>query len=83
MVRLFILWGLTCFTNGGRLIVMKRRDLEAQIGKIAKQRGLPVTYTEGGNHTRVQIGQDVTFIPRHKEIQEPTARGILATLRGE
>ena len=54
-----------------------------RINQIAKQRGLVAVYIEGGNHTRVQIGQDVTFIPRHKEIKENLAKDILTVLKGE
>ena len=61
---------------------MKRKELEAQIGQIAKDRGMPAIYKEGGNHTRVQIGPDVTFIPRHREIRESLAKDILAILKG-
>ena len=64
-------------------MIMKRRELEKAIAKIAKKRGLQAVYTEGGNHTKVQIGSDVSFIPRHKEIREQLARAILDTLRGE
>ena len=50
---------------------------------MAKQRGLDAIFTEGGNHTKVRVGENVTFIPRHHEIREQLARDILNTLRGE
>ena len=62
---------------------MRRGEFERQIAKIAKARGLKAVYTEGGNHTKVRIGDDTTFIPRHHEIREQLARDILKVLRGE
>jgi hypothetical protein len=61
---------------------VKRKKLEKRIREIADQRGLPIAFKEGGNHTRVQIGDDVTFIPRHREIDEHLARAILKVLEG-
>ena len=62
---------------------VKRGELERQIAEIARQRGLIPVYIEGGNHTKVRVGGEVTFIPRHHEIREQLARDILKTLRGE
>ena len=57
---------------------MKRKELEKAIAKIAKDKKLKAVYTEGGNHTKVSVGGNVTFIPRHKEM----ARDILNVLKG-
>lgn len=39
--------------------------------------GLPLDVTEGANHTKVRIGDLRTTVPRHREINEVTARAIL------
>lgn len=36
-----------------------------------------MTVTEGGNHTKVVIGDARTVMPRHNEINEETAKAIL------
>lgn len=61
---------------------MKRGELVRRINKLAKAKGLTATYTEGGSHTKVQLGGLQTTIPRHSEINEMTARGILRYLEG-
>ncbi|MBD3752734.1 MAG: hypothetical protein IE935_09975 [Micrococcales bacterium] len=61
---------------------MKRGELVKKINKIAKAQGARPIYTEGGRHTHVQIGDKRTTIPRHSEINELTARGILKYLEG-
>lgn len=43
----------------------------------AKKTGQQCTEVEGANHTTVTIGGRATTIPRHSEINELTARGIL------
>jgi hypothetical protein len=62
---------------------MKRRDLLAKISQIAKAKGVKVELTEGGSHTKVTVGNRQTTIPRHSEINEMTARGILKYLEGK
>ena len=62
---------------------MQRRDLIKRISKIAKDAGVAVEYTEGGSHTKVRMGDKQTTIPRHNEINEHTARGILRYLEGD
>jgi len=59
---------------------MKRRELLRQITAIAKRKNMTATFKEGGAHTMVQIGGKATTIPRHNEINEHTARGILKHL---
>jgi len=43
----------------------------------AKAEGLPMELAEGGNHTRVTIGNRKTVVARHNEINEITAKAIL------
>ena len=60
---------------------MKRADLITKISKAAAEAG--VTFErirEGGSHTIYRYGSQNVVIPRHKEINELTARGILRTL---
>lgn len=52
-----------------------------RLASIAKADGLDLKITEGGRHTRVQIGERVTFVPRHDEINEITAKAILKQAR--
>lgn len=50
---------------------MKRRDI------IKKLEAAGLTIKEGGNHTKVyKDGVRVSTVPRHKEINELTARNI-------
>lgn len=62
---------------------MKRGDLIKQINKLGKEKGIKPEYTEGGKHTKVALGDRQTVIPRHTEINEYTARGILKYLKGD
>jgi mRNA interferase HicA len=59
---------------------VKRRDLERRIREIARAKGLTVEAREGAGHTVVRVGDAQTTIPRHSEINELTARGILRTI---
>lgn len=43
----------------------------------AKDTGQQIIESEGGNHTKVMIGDKRTTIPRHSEVNELTARAIL------
>lgn len=61
---------------------MKRRDIIKAIDRIAKSEGMEAIYTEGGNHTKVRIGNRSTAIPRHNEVNEITARNIIKTIKG-
>lgn len=56
---------------------MKRTDLMKQLRAEAKRQGLELDVTEGGNHTRVAIGDTKSVVPRHNEINEITAKAIL------
>ena len=56
---------------------MKRRDLMKILQDHAKATGQDMIVTEGANHTKVTIDDRATTVPRHNEINELTARGIL------
>ena len=56
---------------------MKRWDLERRINRIAKAHRLEAVWSEGGNHTKVKVGKAETSVPRHREINELTANGII------
>lgn len=56
---------------------MKRRDLIKRLSKHARATGHELVLDEGGKHTKVTIGDRQTTVPRHGEINELTARGIL------
>ena len=62
---------------------MKYRLLRKRIRELARSQGLSVVWSEGSNHTRVVMGGGrATTIPRHGEVNEITARDILAYLFG-
>lgn len=54
-----------------------------RLATIAKRRGEELIVVEGGSHTKVRIGQTVTMVPRHREISEGTARGIIKKMEEE
>lgn len=56
---------------------MKRKELERRIARIAKDNSLEAIWTEGGNHSKVTVGKACTTVPRHGEINELTAKGII------
>jgi mRNA interferase HicA len=56
---------------------VKRKDLMKQLGQQAKSEGLELEVVEGGNHTKVMIGDRRSTVPRHKELNELTAKAIL------
>ena len=56
---------------------MKRKELERRIHRLALDNGLEDIWAEGGNHSKVTVGNAQTTVPRHGEINELTARGIL------
>jgi hypothetical protein len=62
---------------------VKRRDLMKELRDIAKAQGLELVATEGGSHTKVAIGDRQTTVPRHNEISELTAKGILKYMTPE
>lgn len=44
---------------------------------MAKAEGLTLMTTEGGSHTKVQIGDRQSVVARHAEINEITAKAII------
>ena len=56
---------------------MKRRDLMKRLTQLARAYEVELTTVEGGSHTKVSVGSVQTTVPRHAEINELTARGIL------
>ncbi|HKU36356.1 MAG TPA: type II toxin-antitoxin system HicA family toxin [Paenarthrobacter sp.] len=57
--------------------MVKLRDLLKALERMARDRGLPLEYREGGSHTVIRIGDRQTVVPRHSEINEITARKII------
>ena len=62
---------------------MKRRDLIKTLKQIAKERGVEYSEVEGGNHTKVFIGDIQTVVARHSEINEITAQSIIKHCGGK
>ena len=54
-----------------------------RLANIAKTEGEDLLITEGGNHTKVQIGPRVQFVPRHNEVNEITAQKIIQKMEGK
>lgn len=59
---------------------MKRTELEQRIREAARDAGLPVNQEAGQKHGKLQVGDIGVVIPRHKEINDYTAEGILKRL---
>lgn len=59
---------------------MKRKELEKRIHAIAKAHGQTDIWSEGGNHSKVAVGSLTAIVPRHGEINELTAKGIIKYL---
>jgi len=60
---------------------VKRRELVTRIERIARDKGLTAIWTEGGRHSKVDLGRVTVSVPRHTEINEDTARAILNQVR--
>jgi len=57
---------------------VKKRDLVKQLRAIAKNAEVDLTFVrEGGNHEIWTIAGARLVIPRHREINERTANGII------
>lgn len=54
----------------------KRKEILKQLKAYAKQHDLPMKIVEGGNHTRIWVGEKYTTLPRHNEIDNKFARNI-------
>lgn len=63
---------------------MKRRDLIRIIGVAARKRDLEwVLVREGAEHEVWALDRRLITIPRHREINERTARGIMKAFEEE
>jgi hypothetical protein len=58
---------------------VKRTDLMKKLRETAKAKGLVAVEVEGAKHTKVTIGDKTFTVPRSREINEFTAKGILKT----
>lgn len=61
---------------------MKRRELLNEMARIAKSHGIEFDKdhpVHGGRHDKFFVGGCPVEVPRHTEIAEYTARGILRT----
>lgn len=56
---------------------MRKRDLVAKLRKAAKDAGLSFEIEQGGRHEKANIDGLRIPIPRHREINDLTARSIL------
>jgi hypothetical protein len=48
-----------------------------RLADLADKYQVEMATAEGGNHTKVSLGPVAVTVPRHREINELTARGIL------
>jgi mRNA interferase HicA len=63
---------------------VKQKDLMKRLRAMAKERGLEFRLVrEGSKHEIHRFGSLLVSIPRHKEINELTANGILDACREE
>jgi len=63
---------------------VKRRDLLRRIAKAAAEAGVEFELVrEGGEHSVYQCGPARFTVPRHVEVNEITAHGILRNLESE
>jgi mRNA interferase HicA len=57
---------------------MRRRELLAELRRIAKEAHVEMALVRhGGRHDVYRLGAVTVVVPRHTEINELTARGIL------
>lgn len=56
---------------------MKRKELLKKLRKHARENGYVLEVTEGAKHTKIRMGERMTVVPRHAEINEMTAKSIL------
>ena len=63
---------------------MKRDELIRKISKAARRNDLKLELVrEGGKHSIYRCGSQQITVPRHREINELTATGIMADLEHE
>ena len=59
-------------------MLVKRKDVIKKLRQIAKELGVHFELDEGGQHSKAMFnGKFVVTIPRHNEINELTAKGLL------
>lgn len=58
----------------------KRKDIIKAIRAHAKTHDLELTIAEGGNHTKIVLGDKRSVVARHAEINDHTARAIYKQL---
>lgn len=72
------------FTSFVKLAILgsmvKQRDIIKTIKKHAKENGLELTISEGGNHTKIKLGDKMAPIPRHREIGKTITKEIYKQL---
>ena len=62
---------------------MKQRELLDELRVIAKRKSATLELVRhGGNHDHYEIRGTRLIVPRHREIPEHTARGIIRTAKG-
>jgi mRNA interferase HicA len=61
----------------------ERRDLIGILRQTAKDQGVEYSEVEGGSHTKVVVGNRLTVVPRHSEVNERTAQSIIKQISGE
>ena len=54
----------------------KRKDILKAISNYAKSSNQELIIKEGGNHTRIWVGDRYTTLPRHREIADLAAQRI-------
>jgi mRNA interferase HicA len=61
---------------------VKRRDLIRELGRMAARAGMPfVLVRHGADHDQYRLGRMLIPVPRHREVNERTAQGILRDAR--
>jgi mRNA interferase HicA len=59
---------------------MKHRDLIRRLRAIARRYGAELVLDGGTNHEKWYVGKLAVMVPRHREINEHTARTIIRDL---
>jgi mRNA interferase HicA len=63
---------------------VKRRDLIRELRRLAGEFGVEFELVRhGAEHDQFRVGQLLVPIPRHRDINEMTARGILRSVHRE
>jgi mRNA interferase HicA len=63
---------------------VKRVDLLKKIGRAATEMGVAFAEVrEGSSHSIYRCGQQNVVVPRHRDINELTARGIMRDLEDQ